>query len=95
MKKFLVTQFEMSFDEVTFLKDSNPYFGSLSSNADGSSLSLFLDFDLSELRFSSKTIANESFKLVSFGATSSSSFEYVFDNDEMLAQFCEFYGLEF
>lgn len=99
MKKFLLTKvcplnFALSSDDVQFFKDSNPYFGSLSLSSDSSSLSLFLEFDLSELRFSSKTIANENFVVVSSGATSSSSFEYAFDNDEMLVQFCEFYGIE-
>ena len=96
MKKFLVTKvrplnYFLSSDDVQFLKDSDVHNGTVFIDASG--LSLSLTFELSKVEFSKKTIAMEEFSLASFG-TRSSCFEYVFDNDEMLAQFCEFYGLE-
>lgn len=96
MKKFLLTKvsplnYILSSDNVQFLKDSDVHCGHVFIDSFG--LSLSSTFELSKVWFSSKTIGIEEFSLVSFGSISS-SFEYVFDNDEMLVQFCEFYGLE-
>lgn len=96
MKKFLVTKvcplnYLLSFEDVQFLKDSDVHHGTVSLYSSG--LCLALTFELSKVTFSKKTIGMEEFHLVSFDGRSS-NFEYAFDNDEMLAQFCEFYGLD-
>lgn len=96
MKKFLLTKvcplnYILSSDDVQFLKDSDVHCGHVFIDSFG--LSLFLTFELSKVGFSKKTIAMEEFSIVSFDSNSS-RFEYVFDNEEMLVQFCEFYGLE-
>ncbi|MGF1904673.1 hypothetical protein [Aliivibrio salmonicida] len=83
----------ISFDGIHFAKSvSGSEFGMLLSDVDNSALSLSSTFELSKLKFSTQTISNEVFECVSFSVLSG-EFEYVFDNDEMLAQFCDFYGL--
>lgn len=95
MKKFLVVELDfptyyLKYDEVSFLKDSDPSTGTVSINEYG--LLLSATFKLSELVFSDVTISNEDFRSVSCLLTTG-LFSFVFDNDEMLDQFCRFYRL--
>ncbi|MCE7534847.1 hypothetical protein [Aliivibrio fischeri] len=84
----------LSFDDVDFVKSPiDLSYGLLLCNIHNSALSFSFTFEVSQLSFSKQTIANEVFDYVSF-STGSGEFEYVFDNDEMLTQFCDFYGLE-
>ncbi len=85
----------LSCDGIEFVKSPiDLSYGLLLCGVDNSGLSLSFTFDVLQLTFSKQTIAHEIFDYVLF-STSSGEFEYVFDNDEMLAQFFTFYGLEF
>lgn len=81
-------------DGIEFIKSDNEFdIGMMFFDVDNSPLSFSFKFQVSKLIFSKVEVAHEIFNTVSF-SFKSDKFEYVFDNDEMLTQFCEFYGLE-
>jgi hypothetical protein len=80
-------------DGIEFIKSDNEFdMGMVFSDVDNSALSFSFKFQISKLTFSKEEVAHEIFNTVSF-SFKSDKFKYVFDNDEMLTQFCEFYGL--
>ncbi len=85
----------LSLDGIEFSKSDNESgVGWVDFYVDNSPLSFCFKFQISKLTFSKEEVAHEVFNTVLF-SFESDKFEYVFDNDEMLTQFCEFYGLEF
>ncbi len=84
----------ISCDDVVFIKSIfDSYNGLMIQRANNSALSFSFPFDFSDLTFIKKNIGVESFVAISV-SSESVRFEYMFDNDEMLQQFCTFYGLD-